>query len=82
MSNNSDYEDKRYLFFCQEEMDVGEGEIVPTDDYGYTSSYATRRSSPTYIYELDEVVIPRAYEGEEVTEDFKEQKRPIKVTYV
>jgi hypothetical protein len=81
MSNNSNYEDKRYLYFMQEEMDEGEGGIDPTDDYQDPLEFANASSTPTYIYELVEVVIPRGYE-EEVTEDFKEQKRPIKVTYV
>jgi hypothetical protein len=81
MSNNSNYEDKRYLCFTQGEMDEGEGDIEPTDDYCDPLEFAKESSTPTYIYELVEVVIPRGYEGEVVSED-KEQKRPIKVTYV
>lgn len=77
---SQDYEDKRYLYLYQEEMDKEKGTLLALNDRGHASSIARGRDTPTYIYELVEVVIPRAYEGE-VIED-KEQKRPIKVTYV
>jgi hypothetical protein len=82
MSNSSNYEDKRYLFFYQKEMDKGEGALITLDEIGSALEYAHGSITPTYIYELVEVVIPRMYEEGEVPEDFKEQKRPIKVTYV
>jgi hypothetical protein len=80
MSNNSNYEDERYLYFSQREMNMGKGALATVNERSHALEFAQRSDTSTYIYELVEVVIPRAC-GEEAPED-SEQKRPIKVTYV
>lgn len=71
-----DYEDKRYVFFNQEEMDGGEGSIVTSRDRSELRFEHYAEPPPYYVYELVEVILP------EEMKDHSDEKRPIKVTYV